>query len=133
MNFRATSRRLVLSIPRVRRFYEYAADLRAKVESLEAELAQRNAEIRSLLRRAEFERRSAANESREDLELRLYTLQSDYQYVVALLDQNRSALSEARAGLETLRRESKEMATRFNDADPPSASCANQRSGTPKS
>jgi len=110
MNFRATSRRLALSIPRVRRFYAYAADLRARVESLEAELAQRKAD------RAELGRSSGqpADQDREDLELQLYMLRSDYQYVVRLLDQSRSDLSEARAELETLRRENREVADQSN-------------------
>lgn len=76
MAFRSLTRKLALSLPRVRRFYDYTGELRSDRDKLLRQLA-------------------CAQKEYTDLELQHYVLRSDFQRVVALNDELRTRLQEA--------------------------------------
>ena len=125
MTIRDLARQAALTIPHVRRFYASAQGLRsdldqARARCLELEervsrLSSERDDLASELERARDELAAAAiareqaeaavrvaSEKREDVELRLYTLTSDFQRAVAASEAVRARLRGAEQRLQAL-------------------------------
>jgi O-methyltransferase/8-demethyl-8-(2,3-dimethoxy-alpha-L-rhamnosyl)tetracenomycin-C 4'-O-methyltransferase len=109
MSIRALSRRLALSIPRVRRFYEYTRGLQAELaHAVAAKTAAKDAEDASRQEAAAAaeayrQKLEAYKQQLEQCELKVYVLNSDYQRAVVAADSARLALANANKELEECR------------------------------
>lgn len=98
MVWRRWTRRLVLSVPRMRRFHAYATEQAVRAASLEGRLGELQGDLDKL--RAEYQSLQAAR-----FDLKNYALQADYQRTVRLLDDARAALREVTAAETEARQE----------------------------
>lgn len=128
MIIRAFLRRAALTVPSVGRFYTYAQALRSERDGLASRCAELEEDGRRLTSQrddlageldrarealsaavtAREQAESAARtvpDERETLELRLYTLTSDFQRAVSASEKLRARLRDAERKLEALRRE----------------------------
>ena len=131
MSFQSLTRTAARSIPRVRRFYEYAdklaktkeqlsatvGRLRSKLSAIEAKLAEAEAERIKLA--TELAKTNdvaeAADKERESLELQLYILTSDFQRAVSQNEQLNASLQEAERLADELRTQSNELRTQNDE------------------
>ena len=111
MNLRNASRRLVLRIPRIRRYYDYVNGLRAEHDSALKQLAAASKVEAEL--RAKFSQIDAKLKERDALELRLYALRADHQRAVRVADQFRAQLRSALEANELLARDKRLLERRL--------------------
>ena len=109
---RTIARRAALALPPVRRFYDYAQRLREERDRLAADHARLQAAASGLERERDALARDldearaaarAASHEREEIELRLYVLQSDFQRSVSAAETTRAMLRGVEEALERLR------------------------------
>lgn len=105
MAFRDFPRKIVLTIPPVRRLYEYAKTIQSERDALIRDVERLQSELKLAAEakaRAE-EQAQEASKQREDVELRLYMLTSDFHRAVNVSEHVRAMLRGTQEELDTLR------------------------------